>query len=268
MRTLRKVSPTTILFLLLLLLSAAVKVYAARLLAWEVDYVPLIARGQIWLEGGEFPFVGTLSSVAAYNMPFLVWMQLPALMITRDVSVVLITTQLTFNLLVSWATFRFGKALFDERAGLIAAVVFTFSEIGISSAYTAWAQLLLPGFLALFAYSLYLWLAEGRSWQVACCWIVATAAFMTHFTAVLLYAVLLVLWSLLRLRFNLRGLIIGVFASALMLSPWLAYEARHDFADLQAFFTRRSRLSAEVLAEYAHLKPEAGATFRKRNSPY
>lgn len=255
MPTWRKPAGTTLLFLLLLLISAAVKLYAARLMAWEADYVPLIARGQAWLDGGPFPVVGTLSSVAAYNMPFLAWMQLPALMLTRDVRVVLVATQLAFNLISTWAIFRLGRRIFDARAGLAAAIVFAFSDVGISSAYTAWAQLLLPGFFALVSYSLFSWLAEGRAWQLALCLILATCAFMTHFSAVLLYGILLALWLVLRPRVDRRGLISGCLLSALMLAPYLAFEASRDFADVRAFLTRRSRLSAEVLAEYAQLKP-------------
>jgi len=71
----------SVAFALLLIASAALKLYASRLLAWEVDYVPVLARGQTWIDGGAFPVVGTLSSVAAFNMPFLVWMQLPALLV-------------------------------------------------------------------------------------------------------------------------------------------------------------------------------------------
>ena len=175
-------------FLGILLLSVALKIYASQLLVWEVDYVPVVARGQAWLDGGSFPAVGTLSSVAAFNMPFLPWMQLPALLFTRDVRLVLVITQLAFNLLGTWVVFRLGARLFDRAAGMLAAILFTFSDIGISGAYTAWAQLQLPVFTILVAYFLYLWLKENRWWQVALVWISATAAFMTHFSAILFMA--------------------------------------------------------------------------------
>ena len=260
MPLLRAKHSASILFLALLALSAVVKLHAAQLLAWEADYVPLIARGQAWLAGGDFPVVGTLSSVAAYNMPFLVWLQLPALLITRDVPTVLIGTQLAFNLLATWILFRLGGRLFSPGAGLIAAALFTLSDTGISSAYTAWAQLLLPGFYIAFAYCLYRWKTEGRGWQAALTWIVATAAFMTHFSAILLFAVLLVLGLLWRLPLPRKGLALGIVISALMLVPYLTFEARHNFVDLRAFFSQRHRISSAVLAEYAYLKPEAGTT--------
>ena len=246
-------------FLLILLISAAVKIYASQMLAWEADYVPIVARGQAWLDGGAFPVLGTLSSVAAFNMPFLVWMQIPALLFTRDVRFVLVCTQLVFNLLGTWVVFRLGSKIFNRQAGLAAAVLFTFSEVGISSAYTAWAQLLMPGFYVTVAYLLFLWKSENRAWQVALTWILATAAFMTHFSSVFLFAVIVIISFVMRLPLNRRGLLAGIVGSVIMLAPYLVYEAGVDFVDLKAFFTRRTTINADVLAEYAHLKPEAQA---------
>lgn len=244
-------------FWLLIAASIGVKLVAAQLLVWEADYVPLIARGSAWLDGGAFPVVGTLSSVAAYNLPFLVWLQLPALLLTRHVPTVLIGTQLAFNLLATFAVYRLGTAFIDERAGMIAATLFTYSQIGISSAYTAWAQLLLPGFCVFFVYCLYRWKVTGRAGFVVLTWLVATAAFMTHFSAVLFFGVLAALGLILRLPWNARGVAAGALLSAALLTPYLVFEVGQDFADLRAFFTRSQRIDAQTLAQYAHLKPEA-----------
>ena len=249
--------PLQTVFWLLILASVGVKLAAAQLLAWEADYVPLLARGAAWLDGGAFPVVGTLSSVAAFNMPFLVWLQLPALALTRHVPTVLIGTQLAFNLLATVMLYRLARALIDERAGMIAALLFTYSQVGISSAYTAWAQLLLPGFFVFFLYCLYRWKSTGRDVYAALTWLLATAAFMTHFSAVLLYGVLLALWLLLHMPWRPRGLAAGLLLSALLLAPYMAFEVGQDFADLRAFFTRSQRIDPATLAEYAHLKPGA-----------
>jgi len=252
-----QIHPYQAAFWLLIAVSIGVKLVAAQLLVWEADYVPLIARGAAWLDGGAFPVLGTLSSVAAYNLPFLVWLQLPALLLTRHVPTVLIGTQLAFNLLATLAAYRLGKDFIDERAGMIAATLFTYSQIGISSAYTAWAQLLLPGFCLFFVYCLYRWKVDGRAGFVALTWLVATAACMTHFSAVLFFGVLAALWLILRLPWNARGLAAGALLSAAMLAPYMAFEIEQDFADLRAFFTRSHRIDAPTLAQYAHLKPEA-----------
>lgn len=259
MRFTNNSSFAVIAFALFLLASAALKLYASRLLAWEVDYVPVLARSQTWLDGGIFPVVGTLSSVAAFNMPFLVWMQLPALLITKDLRLVLVGTQLSVNLLTTCIVYRLGGELFDRRAGLLAALLFAFSNVGIAGAYTAWAQLQLPFFFALFAYCLLRWKRENRAWQAALALIAATSAFMTHFSALLLYGVIAVVWLSIGLPLNRRGLLAGLLLSLMMLAPYLVYEARVDFVDIKAHVSRRSRVSAEVSSQYTHLIPTGSA---------
>ncbi len=244
------------IFVVMFLISIGVKLYASQLLVWEVDYVPVISRGQVWLDGGAFPSVGTLSSVAAYNMPFLVWLQLPVMVFTRDVATILILTQLLFNFITTWFVFKLGFEMFSPLVGLIAATLFTFSETGISSAYTAWAQLLLPGFYVMAVYCLYHWKKDGSSHYVALALILSTAAFMTHFSAVLLYGIIFVFWLILRLPINLKGLAIGGIVSVLMLAPYMAFEVERDFVDLKAFFTRQTTIEPAILDEYAYLKPE------------
>ncbi len=243
-------------FLILLLISVGVKLYASQLLVWEVDYVPVIARGQTWLDGGMFPAVGTLSSVAAYNMPFLTWMQIPVMIFTHDVAVILIGTQLLFNILATWFVYRLGNEMFTPTIGFVGAILFTFSETGLSSSYTAWAQLLLPGFYVMVMYSLFRWKLDNSTLYVAMAWIISTMAFMTHFSAILLYGVIIVLWLIMRFPLNWRGLIIGVVVSASLLSPYMLFEVERDFVDLKAFFTRQTTISSDVLADYAYLKPE------------
>ena len=249
-------SRTLGIFILMFLISVGVKLYASQLLVWEADYVPVIARGQAWLDGGLFPSVGTLSSVAAYNMPFLVWLQIPVMLFTRDVSSILILTQLIFNFIATCFVYRLGSEMFSPMVGLIGATLFTFSETGISSAYTAWAQLLLPGFYVMVVYYLYRWKTDGKAHYVAFAWILSTAAFMTHFSAILLYSIIIIFWVILRLPMNFKGLAIGLIVSMLMLAPYLSFEIDRDFVDLKAFFTRKTTIEQSILDEYAYLKPE------------
>ena len=115
----------------------------------------------------------------------------------------------------------------------------------------------MPGCYVMVAYLLFLWKSENRAWQAALTWILATAAFMTHFSSVLLFGVIAIVGLVMRLPLNRRGLLAGIVGSVIMLAPYLVYEAGVDFVDLKAFFTRRTTISADVLAEYAHLKPEA-----------
>lgn len=243
------------LFIALFALSIPLKLIAAQHLAFDMDFVPIIARGTAFLDAGVFPAYGTLSSVAAYNLPFLPWLHLPALLITRDIAAVFILTGLAFNLLGTWAVYRLGGELFNPLVGLTAAALFTFSETSVSSSYTAWAQLYLPTFYALMLLFLWRWKTRDKASYAASAIITATAAFMTHFSAILLYPALLVLMLLAGVRWHWRGIFAGVFVSALMSAPYLLFQVERDFVDLRAFLTRETLVEQAVLDRYAEYKP-------------
>lgn len=236
-----------LLLILVILAGLPVRLAAAQNMPWDMDYVPVIALGQRLLDGGPFPMYGTLSSVAAYNMPMLVWLHIPALTLTRDPSQTILLTELTINTLGIIYSYLLGSALFDRRVGLAAAILFSFSEVGISAAYTAWAQLLLPSFTVAVMYYLWLWRLQEKGRYLALSGIIATAAFMTHFAAVMLYPAMLV-WALLtRARWQWHGLAAGIVVCVIMFAPYLAFQVNRDFVDLRAFFSRDENVPAEVL---------------------
>jgi len=243
------------LFIALFAISIPLKLIAAQHLAFDMDFVPIIARGTAFLDEGIFPAYGTLSSVAAYNLPFLPWLHLPALLITRDIAAVFILTGLAFNLLGTWAVYRLGGELFNPLVGLVAAALFTFSETSVSSSYTAWAQLYLPTFYALTMLFLWRWKARDKPIYATLAIITATAAFMTHFSAILLYPAILIFMLLASVRWHWRGILAGVFISALMGTPYLLFQIERDFVDLRAFLTRETLVEQAVLDRYADYKP-------------
>jgi 4-amino-4-deoxy-L-arabinose transferase-like glycosyltransferase len=240
-----------LLFLGLLLLSVLVKLAAAQNMPWDIDYVPVIERGWRFLQGDmPFPAYGTLSSVAAYNMPFLVWLHLPALALTNDVFLTILITMMSFHLVGSLAVYRLGEAMFGARAGFLAGVLFTWSSTGISGAYTAWAQHLLPGFFVLVLLCLWEWQQQGRGIFLAAAGVLSVAAFMTHFAAVLLFPAMLVFALLTRARWQWGWLAVGTVVSLLLLSPYVVFQVNQDFADIRAFLSQENRVPDDILDGY------------------
>ncbi|MCA9914693.1 MAG: glycosyltransferase family 39 protein, partial [Anaerolineae bacterium] len=248
-----------LLFALLFALSLPIKLAAANNIPWEIDIVPVLSRT---VEYGGLPPVGTLSSVAAYNMPMLQWLHAPALWLTGNAAISLVLTLLVFNWLGMLAMFWVGSDMFRPVAGLLAAALFAFSEVGISSSYTAWAQLLLPGFFAMTFALLWAWRWYERGFFLALAGIVATAAFMTHFSAVLLYPAMLIFALLSRAKWQWRWLLAGSFVCVLMLAPYLVFEIERDFADVRAFITQDTLVDADVMEVYGQYKPGAQSSPR------
>ena len=250
--------PFWVWFWLVLVASIPLKLAAAQNMPFDIDYVPVTSRIDMWLNGGAFPVYGTLSSVAAYNMPALQWLHMPAYLITRNAGLSMLITMLLFNLISTWAVFRLGKRMFSPSIGLIAATLFTFSETGISSSYIAWAQQLLPGFYVLVVLCLWEWSEQGKGIYLALSGVIATLAVMTHFSAVVLFPAMLLFAILRQVKWQWGYLAGGAIAVILLLMPYMLFQVERDFADLRAFLTQESLVQEIRLEELAYLKPEGG----------
>ena len=230
----------------IILASLPIKWIAAQNMPYDIDIVPVLSRNVEY----TIPPVGTLSSVAAYNFPMLEWLHLPLQTITGHVWWTIFLTLLIFNILSTFAAFCLADSMFDKRAGLAAATLFTFSEVGISSTYTAWAQLLLPGFFVMTLFFLWEWRRQENGIYLAAAGVIATATFMTHFSALLLYPAMFAFALITRAKWQWRWLIIGAVLVVMMFAPYMLFEVERDFIDLKAFVKQDVLVSPEVMAEY------------------
>ncbi len=239
--------------ILIILVSLVPKAFFSAQLPFDADFVPIVWWGWDWLNGGVFPTYGTLSSVGAYNLPFLVWLHLPALVLTRDPQMAILATLLWVNVLGMACVYALGRELFNARVGLGALILYAFSETVITSAYTAWAQVLLPAFFAFVGLALWRWYRTGRGRYLAAAGVLATCAFMMHFSAILLFPVLLVFWLLSRAQWSWRGVGVGTVICVALLLPYGLFQVQRDFSDLRAFITRTPQVPSETMAFYRDL---------------
>ncbi len=246
------------------LLSAAFKLSLAETVVFDYDVVPVVALGWEWLHhGGPFPTHGTLASVAAYNLPGLVWLHLPALMVTSSPWLAMVLTLLWFNMLGTFAAYGLGRELSNPLGGAAAALLFAFSETTIAASTIAWAQLLLPTFFVGVALCLFRWQRTGRGGWMLAAGLIALLAFMTHFSAVLLLPAMVVFWLLSGAVVRWRWLLLTSALAGVLLAPYLAFQAERDFRDLPAFLARRVQIPRDefdaVRAEVARLARDQAA---------
>lgn len=254
---------TVWLLLLFWSLSAAVKVSLAYAIVFDYDVVPVVSLGWDWLHGGLFPLHGTLSSVAAYNMPGLVWLHLPALMITDSPFLAIVLTLLLVNMLGTFAVCALGQEVVSRRVGLGAAVIFTFSETSFSASTIDWAQLVLPSLYVWVALALFRWWRTGHGGWMVLAGGLAVFALMVHFSAVLLLPVCGLFWLVSGARLRGRWLLVLAGVSGLLLAPYLMFQTTRDFRDLRAFVARTLQIDRtvqqEVQTEVARLAYEQTA---------
>lgn len=233
--------------------SVPIKLIAAQNMDWSIDFVAVVAQAQATWNGGGFPLHGILSSVAAYNPPFLVWLHLPTSFVIHDPFWIIFLTMIVFNFFSTFFIYRAGEILVNQQVGFIAAILFTFSDMGISSAYLNWAQLLLPGFMAFCIDGLMRWHHYRDMHYGIQAGLGALCAFMTHFSAILYFPALLLGALFLRVKWSWRWSILGIILGSLIISPYLKFQLERSFIDVQAFIRRESLISRDVIEEYQRL---------------
>jgi hypothetical protein len=195
---------------IVLLISLISKWHFAQWSVFDFDIVPVVSLGWRWLHGAsDFPVFGTLSSVGAYNLPGLPWLHLPFLWLSNDPHLAIILTLTTFNLLGICAVWRLGSRLFAPHIGFASAVLFAFCDTSLAGSTIAWAQLLLPTFFIVVLWCLWEWRWTGKGYWLAWSGIVATFAFMVHFSAILLFPLMLLFALIMRPSWRWRGFLAG-----------------------------------------------------------
>jgi 4-amino-4-deoxy-L-arabinose transferase-like glycosyltransferase len=238
---------------LIILVSLLPKAYYSAQMPFDADFVPLIWWGWEWLNGGAFPAYGTLSSVGAYNFPMLVWLHLPALSLTYEAQSAVLATLLWLNVVGMACFYSTARHMFGAGAATCALLLFAFSETLITSAYTAWAQVLLPSGFACLTWVLWRWVRSGRARWLALSGVLATCLFMLHFSAILLYPCMLAFALFQRARWSWRGIIAGGLVCLALFAPYLGFQVGRDFRDLRAFLTRQTPIPAETMRAYQEL---------------
>lgn len=131
------------------------------------------------------------------------------------------------GILTSLGLYFYGKKMFSEQVGVVAALIMSLSPIFIHYTKSSWNPNLVPfvSLLMLFAYNKKQYLFIGMLGGIL---------FQLHYVAMLFFATLCL--SLLYHTRSLKGLaaIIGGFLTSSL--PFWVFEFRHDWINMQAFY--------------------------------
>jgi hypothetical protein len=241
---------------LVFLVSLPLRLLAAADMPFDMDYIPVLQIGWDALRTGSIPQHGTLSSVAAYNMPGLVWLYMPAQLVIADPFWVIFLTGTILSAITAYLAFVVGAQVANPWAGLAAATLVIFSDAGIAASYTAWAQVQMPLFGLWVVAALWAWHRTDRPGWLLVAVAGATLGFMVHFSGIVLIPIIGLFALLLRKRLAWRAALAAALLALVMLAPYIAFQQTRGFVDLGAFLTRRTTIPAERMATFAYLKPE------------
>jgi len=139
-----------------------------------------------------------------------------------------------FGVATVFLVYKTGRDFFDSQVGLVAAFFYAISPLIITYSRASWNPNLMPFFSLLIIYLLRRAVVEKKYYLLGVVGFLFGITFQLHYLAVFLLAVVLVYLFLFAgfrklCRPTLKGLFLAVVGFVLGLSPFLAFEIRHNF---------------------------------------
>ncbi|HNT77741.1 MAG TPA: glycosyltransferase family 39 protein [Anaerolineae bacterium] len=255
---------------LILMLAFALRLSHPTLVEFKRDEATVARLAQAIAYEGYLPAVGVDSSLGIDNLPLTLYlMALPLRLWADPLAAVLFTCLL--NALAVWVCYHFGKTYFDERVGLIAALLFAVNPWAILYARKIWCRT-----LPLFTLSLMFFTCEtfvrGRRWAfVGVC--ASLAALLGLQLEALAFIPLVGLALLLyRDRLAWKPLLVGVTVALLLGGPYFIYDAFHSWENMRGLaaytggegvFSWAAARFALMLTGSAGIEGQAGGFYRE-----
>ena len=211
---------------------------------YDTDWVPHVEDAHRLLCEGRIPQKGCVSSLGSFIPPGTTWLLVPGMLGFRDPR---LFTVVGGGLLFIGATagvFVLTRALAGRTWGLLAAGVYAFSWEG----YQVWN--LWPRFHQFFsvwyAYCLMRWIAKRDVRFLGVALALACSGLLVSLEGLPIVLVIPVCCLFFRCRVSWRAVMVAAVYGAVLWSPFLGQQWRHDFRDLRSQITRTSIVSLRV----------------------
>lgn len=185
---------------------------------------------------GNFTLLGPTASVGGFFLgPIYYYFMAPFLWLFNYDPVGPAVMVALFGVATVWLVYKVGSEFFDEKTGLFAAVLYSIPPLVIAYSRSSWNPNLMPFFTLLTLFTLYkavtrsdlkLFLLSGLLFGIT-----MQLHYLATFLGVIITLYVLLLKEVLKIlkaySFFLLGFLIGW-------SPFLLFEVRHDFPNLQS----------------------------------
>ncbi|MCL5090880.1 MAG: glycosyltransferase family 39 protein [Patescibacteria group bacterium] len=176
----------------------------------------------------DWTLLGPKTSILSiYNGPVYYYLILPVLFLSKLNPVSVSCFMVFLWLGAIFLTYFLTKEVFNERAGLIAAFLFSIWPPAIEFSRPSFNSFPTPFFAALFLFGIYKYL-KNRHWGLVLAGFCAGILLQLHYFNFFLIALTFTLF-LIKKRFSFKFFFIFVVSFCLTFSPMIFFELRHDF---------------------------------------
>jgi hypothetical protein len=211
------------------------------------------------LSGQDFPLVGPQAALSTLNLvgPLFYYLLAIPYGISANPMVGIFFANM-LNLSSIYFTYRLGTAMFGSPVGLVAAALYAVFPMAVLDGKALWNPGFIPFFATFFFWRLWRFLEEGRPWMLAPVLVLVGVLLQIHLSAAIFVLLLPVAFLLYRPPLRLRPILAGLLGVALLFAPYLYFEIRQGFPDvekLMAWAEKPPAASFWIIASHGFLRP-------------
>lgn len=257
-----------LLLCLILLLAAGLRLTRLDLIEFKYDEATWARSALAIVHEGRFPALGMVSSLGPYHPPLMSYILALPFALSRDPRLAAGWIALLGVAAVA-LTWWVGRTYFGRRVGLLAALLFAACPWAVIHSRKIWTQSRAALTLLFIAAALAL-VTRRKHWALTGALAAIGLLISIHLGGLAFVLMLLLLALLFRRSIRPLPLLAGLALLALILSPYLLYEVRHDWPNLRGLTNlagqeatldlQAPRMAAMIVGGH-HLEDLAGERF-------
>jgi len=217
-----------------MLLAAYLRLGNLELTEFKLDEAHVCSKAAEFLASGRPPLVGIGSSVGAANPPLFIYLMAVPVSLSRNPAVIAGFIAL-LNVGAVLGCYLLAREHFGKKVGLIATLLFAVSPWAVFYSRKIWAQDLLPPFVVLFFAAIFSTIVKHKPRQLILVFLWLACLIQLHLSALALIPLVVLLLLVFRSRISPVPLLVGLFVFALIFTPYIYYDATHNWTNLRTF---------------------------------
>jgi len=211
------------------------------------------------------PLIGPGTSVGnMYLGPLYYYMMAPALLLANFSPVGPAVMIVILGVLTVFLIWFIGRKWFSKVAGLVSAGLYAISPTVIIFSRSSWNPNIMPFFALLSIYSIWrVWKLKEFKWMIVL-GIAYAFVLQSHYLGLLLFPSLLFFWYLARVPKHFTRYAIFIFA--ILMSPLLIFDIRHNFINVKALYTLIATHDGTVLISVGQIISKIPVIFNQINT--
>ena len=211
------------------------------------------------------PLIGPGTSVGnMYLGPLYYYMMAPALLLANFSPVGPAVMIVILGVLTVFLIWFIGRKWFSKVAGLVSAGLYAISPTVIIFSRSSWNPNIMPFFALLSIYSIWrVWKLKEFKWMIVL-GIAYAFVLQSHYLGLLLFPSLLIFWYLARVPKHFTRYAIFIFA--ILMSPLLIFDIRHNFINVKALYTLIATHDGTVLISVGQIISKIPVIFNQINT--